>query len=318
MNFEFRTVIVALACFAGAGLVIGALVPWFTWRTIAGAAETRARRLAHLRLWPAATGVVMGVAATAAFAVFESRLPRESVSDLVIGLAAIGLLLLIASVWRLYRLISTTHQAARSWFASAEDITFAGVEVPAKSVDTAFPIVAVIGLFKPTLVIARSVVAACTAGELRAILAHERSHISRWDNVRRLAMMATPDVLSWLPVSARLFSKWNEATEEAADDDAAREQKDGHLYLASALLKVARLAQDAPAPLNVPASALYSGGSLEGRVRRLLDGATVPVTRGIDTVKLLFVMALAVVVVVTAAQLPGVHDWLETLVHTLP
>lgn len=318
MNFELRTLIVALASFAGTGLTLGAIVPWLAWRQQPAAAETRARRLARLRLWPAAAGVVMGLAATAAFLVFESRLPREAVSDLVIGFASIGAFLFVASVWRLGQLLVATRRTARGWFESAQPAVFDGIDIPANSVDTPFPIVAVIGLFRPTLVVARSVLAACTPAELQAILAHERSHIRRRDNLRRLAMMASPDVLSWLPVSARLFGAWNDATEEAADDDAARAQPQGHLHLASALVKVARLAEYAPAPPNVPASALYSGGGLEGRVKRLLDGAPLPAVRGIDTLRMLLICSVALAVVVAAAQLPGVHDWLETIVHTLP
>jgi hypothetical protein len=318
MNFELRTLIVALASFAGTGLIVGAIVPWLSWRTVPSAAETRARRLARLRLWPAASGVVTGLAAIAAFLVFESRLPRESVSDLVIGFALIGSLLFVASAWRLCRLLLATRRTARGWFESAEPIAFDGVDIPARSVDVSFPIVAVIGLFRPTLVVARSVLAKCTAEELRAVVAHERSHIGRRDNLRRLAMMAAPDVLSWLPVSARLFDRWNEATEEAADDEAGKAQADGRLHLASALVKVARLAEHAPAPLNVPASALYSGGSLESRVRRLLDGPARPVAPHVDAIKMLAVFSIAIAVIIAAAQLPGVHDWLETIVHTLP
>ena len=318
MNFELRTLIVALAAFAGTGLIVGALVPWLARRTAPVAAESRARRLTRLRLWPAASGAVMGLAATAAFLMFESRRPRESVSGLVIGLAAVGAALIVASAWRWVRLVMATREAARGWCASAEPVSLPGIAVPARTVDAAFPIVAVIGLFKPTLIIARSVLTSCTTDELRAILAHEQSHLNRRDNLRRLAMTATPDLLAWLPTSSRLFSAWCEATEEAADDDAASDQRDGRLHLASALVKVARLAANATTPATVPAAALYSGGSLEGRVRRLLDRSALPRARQFGTLKLLAALSFAVAVVVFAAQLPGVHDWIEAALHTLP
>lgn len=318
MNFALRTLIVSLASFAGTGLVVGALVPWLARRTPPAAAESRARRLARLRLWPAASGAVMGLAATVAFLMFESRRPRESVSGLIIGLAAVGAVLMIASAWRWYRLVHATHRAARGWFASAEPVALPGIDVPARTVDAAFPIVAVVGLFKPTLIIARSVLASCTTDELRAILAHEQSHLSRRDNLRRLAMTATPDLLAWLPTSARLFSAWCEATEEAADDDAAGSQQDGRLHLASALVKVARLAASATTPVSVPAAALYSGGSLEGRVRRLLDRYPLPRARQFGTVNLLVALSIAAAVIIVAAQMPSVHAWIETALHTLP
>ena len=280
MNFELRTVIVALAAFAGTGFVVGALVPWLAYRHTPVNAESRARRLARLRLWPAICGMVTGLASTAAFLTFESRRPREAVSDLIIGLSALGAMLFLAALWRLARLMWATHRIERRWAQSAQPTTFAGVDAPAKIVDESFPIVAVVGLFRPTLVVARSVLAVCTPEELRAILAHERSHIGRRDNLRRLAMTATPDLLSWLPASGRLFEVWNEATEEAADDEAALDHEDGRFNLASALVKVARLAAHSPTPLNLPASALYSGGGLENRVRRLGEQVTIKTRAG--------------------------------------
>ncbi len=143
--------------------------------------------------------------------------------------------------------------------------------MPALAVTAPFPIVAVLGLRRPTLVIARSVLAACTPDELRAILAHEQGHIDRRDNLRRLLLAVSPDVVAWLPASDRLFAEWSSAAEEAADDDAARAGAAGRLHLASALMKVARLATGHAAADVMPASALYCGHNLDGRVRRLLE-----------------------------------------------
>lgn len=316
MSFALRTLIVAFASFAAAGLVVGTIVPWLACRRGPAVAAERARRLARLRLLPAASGVVVALAATGAFLIFESRAPRESVSWIVIGFAACGAALVATSAWRWCLLSLATHRATRRWFATAERVQIDGMATPAVAVDTTFPIVAVVGLFKPTLVIARSVLASCSPDELRAILAHEQSHLNRRDNLRRLAMTATPDVLAWLPASARLFAAWCEATEEAADADAARVHDDGRLHLASALVKVARLATGSAAAPAVPAAALYTGENLDSRVRQLLAPPLTPVPRGFDAWNLLILLAIAIIVL--AAQTPGVHGWLETAVHALP
>jgi len=131
--------------------------------------------------------------------------------------------------------------------------------------------VAVVGMLRPRLIIARSVLAACPEDELHAILAHELHHVERRDNFRRALLVMLPDPLTLLPASRRLLADWREAGEDAADECAERLGEGGRPALAQALLRVARLANAADAPATMPASALYGGGSLERRVRRLLE-----------------------------------------------
>jgi len=82
-------------------------------------------------------------------------------------------------------------------------------------------------------------------------------------------MIAAPDPLALLPTSDRMLRDWAAMAELSADDAAGQEQSD-RLHLASALVKVARLATTPPEAL--PASTLYRGEPIAERVRRLLDG----------------------------------------------
>src|SRR4029434_7793108 len=157
-------------------------------RATSGAASDRALLLARLRLLPAASALVASVAATTAFLVFESRKPHESISWSMIGLAICGALLLGMSLWRSYRLAIATRRTTRAWFAHAQPIALDGIDAPALAVEAGFPIVAVVGLLRPRLIIARSVIGSCTPDELRAVLAHEQGHLNRHDNLRRLAL----------------------------------------------------------------------------------------------------------------------------------
>src|SRR5436190_13050489 len=216
MNFEWRTIAIGLAAFAATGLLASTLVPLFAFRIESTSARLRARRLARLRLLPAVGGVAVGLTTIAAFLAFESRKPKESVSEVVVALAAFAVLLLASALWRWGRLAIATRRITKDWRAAAEPIALDGINAPALAVSTTFPIVAVVGVFKPTLIIARSVLAACSGEELRAVIAHEQGHVNRRDNLRRLLLTATPDVLAWTPMSARLFSAWCEASEEAA------------------------------------------------------------------------------------------------------
>ena len=156
--------------------------------------------------------------------------------------------------------------------SQAQPVTLAGISAPALVVDSDFPVVTVVGLRRPRLVIARSVLESCSDEELRAILAHEQGHIDRHDNLRRLLLSIAPDVLNWLPVSAKMFAAWRDAAEEAADDDAARTGADGRLRLASALVKVARLA---------PAAGVHDADARERAVsRREPRASRAPAARG--------------------------------------
>ena len=317
MSFELRTLVVGLAAFAGAGLLASALVPLLASRANKFSGGVRAIFLARLRLLPAASAVLVSIAATTAFLIFESRKPDESVSSSMVAFAGAGALLLALSAWRWYRLAVTTRRTMRAWFASAEPIALDGIGAPAFAVDTSFPIVAVVGLWRPRLIIARSVLATCTADELQAVLAHEQGHLNRRDNLRRLALTATPDVLAWLPISARMFAAWYDAAEEAADDEAERAHQGGRLHLASALLKVARLAAGTNPPPMVPAAALYTGSNLESRVRRLLAPAE-PASSARPNTTALAAFACAAAALAVATGTPTVHEWIEAAIHLLP
>jgi hypothetical protein len=85
-----------------------------------------------------------------------------------------------------------------------------------------------------------------------------------------------PDALAWLAFSSRAAQQWSDAAEYAADSAAARGWPAARLSLASALVRVARLAPPNPAPAVIPVTALYRGENLEARLRRILDGAHAP------------------------------------------
>jgi Zn-dependent protease with chaperone function len=169
-------------------------------------------------------------------------------------------------------------------------------------------------------VIARSVLQACTPQELEAVLAHEKGHIDRRDNLRRLLMYAAPDAVAWLPGSAHLASAWRRALEEAADDEAAAVGEEGRLALAAALVKIARLAAGMPSQRLMPVSTFHCGDSIDTRVRRLLepreDAAGAAVTDGHQALRM--TLAIAGLIAVSMLALRAVQALVEVAVHTLP
>jgi Zn-dependent protease with chaperone function len=314
MTFEARIAVIGLAAFAATGLVATCLVALVAKPLVTGPAMTRARRLAALRLMPSIAAVAAGTLATLSFVFFEPRRPGEEIGTVFPVFATLGLALLATAVWRGAGVVRATRKLMREWVVRPEPIALDGISIPAVAVDASFPIVAVDGIIRPRLIIARSVLASCSEEELRAVLAHEQGHIDRRDNLRRLLITCAPDVINWLPSSGRLFAAWREATEEAADDAASRAGADARLRLASALIKVAKLAP-APAPTFIPTSALYCGERLEGRIRRLLEpfgGHNEPGSTWRSRLTLVFGVGASVLV------LEGIHTVIETAIHTLP
>jgi len=197
----------------------------------------------------------------------------------------------------------------------AEALHLPGVSIPAYAVVSPFPIVAVVGVIRPRLVVARSVLESCTPEELQAILAHEQHHLDRRDNASRVWFAAAPDLLAWLPISRRMSAAWQEASEEAADDAAARLGETGRVALAQALIRVARLAPARQHVQELPVSALYRGEDLDRRIRRLLSP---PAISADDSSLWQQRIAVITVVVGCAMTLHFVHALFEAAVTFLP
>jgi len=183
--------------------------------------------------------------------------------------------------------------------------------MPAFAIEETFPLVAVAGILKPTLFVAERVLRECTADEVAAMVSHECAHVSARDNVKRLLIRACPDVFG---APRQLDRAWQAAAEEAADARVAIVNPRARLDLAQALIHVARLA---PASAPALASAFYLGGSIEDRVRRLVDPpAASPAPSPWMRLAVPAVVGCLVLAIVLAA--PAVHDVMEEAVRFLP
>jgi Zn-dependent protease with chaperone function len=314
VTFEVRLAVLVLAAFATASLTVSVLVPWLAGRIALARPRSTATAITTVRLLPAGAGLLAATIAGASFLIFEERARIETTGVLLQALALLTLLLAAAFAVRWYLITRQTRHLIARWLPHARRIVLGGARVPAYVVASEFPLIGVVGLVRPKLVVAQSVLDACTPEELDAILAHEQAHIERRDNLWRALLMAAPDLLSWLPISRRLQSAWHAATEEAADDCAGRLGQFGRPLLAQALVKVAGLAVSRLEPRDLPATALYRGDDIERRVRRLLapEGAAARPRRAWRVG-----LALAGATLI-AANLDTVHLILEAAVHGLP
>jgi beta-lactamase regulating signal transducer with metallopeptidase domain len=251
------------------------------------------------------------------FAIFEPRSSDETIGVVLMVFAALAILLVVQAIGRLMSLVARSKAAIRPLLATGTPVTIEGIDAPALAIDALFPVVAVVGLRRPTLIIARSVLDACTPDELGAIVAHEAGHIRRRDNLTRLLMAVTPDFVAWVPGWKRsVAAAWHEAAEDAADDCADALGPSGRLHLAEALLRVVKLAPAGTAPIVLPTSALYRGEDLGRRVRRLLVPPTHEGRKVHSAARRLLTVSAALTACVFA--LHGIHELVEVAVAFFP
>jgi Zn-dependent protease with chaperone function len=265
---------VALASYAVFNIAfsIAVAAAWrLRFRSRVSTAAAHARTLVRLRLSPIVAALILTAALVVpAFVMFEPVRESEDTGPLLIVLAliAIGQLAGAAAIAAATSL--RTHAAAQHWLRGGVPLDVdppAGV--PAYAIDSLAPIVALVGVFKPRLVAARCVIDACTAGELTAIVAHERGHLQARDNLKRWLMACAPDALRWTPLHYEIERAWHDAAEDAADDAATGSDAASRVDLAALLVKIARLAP-APAWRDATVSPFVEPGGLDRRVRRLL------------------------------------------------
>ena len=111
--------------------------------------------------------------------------------------------------------------------------------MPVYRVENGASLLAVTGIFRPRIFVAREITEVLSPDELRAALAHEMAHISSCDNLKQLLLKITRPP-RWLKALYSADAEWTRVSEIAADHGALA---DGAtvLDLSSALIKVGRL-----------------------------------------------------------------------------
>ncbi|HWI18318.1 MAG TPA: M56 family metallopeptidase, partial [Vicinamibacterales bacterium] len=271
-----RTLLIVTVCF-GAYALLDLAVSAFVailWRTRAVAPadlppQARARRLLLLRLVPVMTAAAITLAVVApAFAIFEPAGHEEEMGP-VMGLLAIAAVArLSVAIVLAARSLWLTARFERAWLHESDAID-APSGLRAYAVHSPTPIIALVGIFAPKLIAARSVIESCTPEELSRIVAHERGHLHSRDNFKRWLMASLPDALRWTPIHHEIVDAWHHAAEDAADDATTSGEAAERAELAALLLKIVRLTPQ-PAWTTAVVSPFVEGRGLERRVKRLL------------------------------------------------
>lgn len=178
-------------------------------------------------------------------------------------------------------------------------------------VETAQPFALTVGIFRPRAVVSSGLANRMPSSLLDAVLAHERGHVERRDNLLKLAA-ATFATLHLRGVRAAIRDDLALACEQACDRNAAESVGDA-LLVADAILAAERIMGGAPATATASAfSSSLGGPAITARIEALLETQT---GHEAGSHKLVVgTIAAALVALVAAVPL---HDAIETLVSLL-
>lgn len=304
------------------------------WRLMAqparrATASTRAKILFTMRVGPPVLALVtvLGLVIPA-YVVHEPRASGEVVSGKLALLAFLSLSGVVLAIWRGLKSWFVTRNLLRQWLEGARRIHIPAVSIPTFCIEHPFPVIAVVGLFRPRLFVARQVLNSLTDEEMRAALAHESGHLEAHDNLRRLAIRACKDMLTIVPCGQSLDQAWAENAEVAADEAAARRGSAVALNLASALIEIARMVPAGGRP-TMPIAAFLLGdeaAGVKGRVKRLLDLAGESIrekrtsskfVRWVTRSAMVSSLLLTILFLMHSSALTEMHDAIEQAVRIL-
>ncbi len=255
---------------------------------------------------------------------FEPRATSEMMSLRLVMLAALGVLALMAMGIRAVKIVRATMLVQEQWRRCSKKLHLDGIDAPVYCLDGPRSVLAVLGVFQPEIFVARQVAQALSPDELSAAIAHERAHVSSFDNLKQLFLKVVRPP-RWLNILRMPETDWTNASEIAADE-AALAAGVSALDLSGALVKVARLSShQAVVGDAIAASHLLpvaSGSAVKARMshlQELLEGENSSCHAGKRNGKhgmlfLLILPAIAYAICVNGV-LPWVHEALESLVR---
>lgn len=267
----FNEAILTLAWFAAINVAvsIAVLIAARFFGDTVGANPARARRLALARLAPSVIGAI------GAFGLFlpahlKLEPPRsdEWLGPWTVSVGMCGIVLVLRSA---FQLAETWRRSARLVRDSGRDITrgrLCMTEVPL------LPGIALAGIMRPRILVGEPARRLLSEEELDVALAHELAHQQTGDNLTRVLMRCAPDFLAGTRTADRLETLWAGEAECLADATAVGGSPTRAALLASALVKIGRLAVG-ESRWSPEWSALHHPALLEVRVRRLVSGLAV-------------------------------------------
>ena len=295
-------------------------------------ARTRAEILFVMRIGPPVIAIVAIVAfMIPSYYMYEPAVTDERVSLKLAALAAVSAIGIGLAFWRGLRSWLATRSLLKQWLATSTPIKLDAIAIPTFILqDHSFPLIAVVGAFRPRLFIASHVLDSLSEEELAAAIAHEYGHLDARDNFKRSVMRMSRAALLIIPCGRWLDRAWSESSESAADEHAAQQSSHVALDLASALVRIARMipkgqSQTLPAPVSGFLMTPDAPG-VKVRVNRLVElastdprllGSSAPLFRFIPWFVLATVVVVSVMIESRPQVLAVVHQFVEHVVAFL-
>ena len=148
---------------------------------------------------------------------------------------------------------------------------------------------AVVGVFKPVLLLPAGIVERMTAEQLQCILIHELSHIRRRDNLAATVYMAAETLFWFYPLVHWIGKRLIEERERACDEEVLRLGHEPLIY-AEGILSICKSYIEAP----LRCISGVTGSDLRRRIHMILSGA---MAADLNIAKKLFLAAAATWVV---------------------
>ena len=271
--YMLRLVVLSLGCFylihTAFAIGMNMLSPWILTLAQRRNSSSAARLLLSARLLPSAAAILLvaGICVPS-YLWLEPETGVEQVGLGCLAMAIFGAVSWLIAAQRGLRAIVFSMRYARH----CPQLRLGNTRLCL--IQGAPGVFALAGILRPRLVISRDVVHQLSHAEMAAALRHERAHATSHDNLKRLLLLLSPDVLPvhLLRGLSALENAWMRFTEWSADDRAVDGDSRRSVSLAGALVRVARMRT--PAEISPLATSLVaSAGDLEARVNRLLNPA---------------------------------------------
>lgn len=241
----------------------------------------------------------------------------ETISLPLLAGALLSLLPVLAGLRRGISMFLRTRDRLRLWRGQSEPPSNALAPFEVVEVRSGDLSLCVGGYLRPTIYASTDVVRSLDPEEWRAALAHEVSHATARDPLRRLGMEACPDFLQLLGLDRPWTLAFARACEFAADARASEGRPEVALDLASALVKVARLQslfpERAAGFVDVAVSPAFSSrADLQARIEALANPpARVGGENRVSGAPFLFAAALIVMAGLGGVASEAVHELTE-------
>ena len=282
--------------------------------------SSAARFLFALRMAPLVLTLIVVLAfCIPSYLWLEPQASGEKVGFLCVFTALLGVAVWALSLLRVTGAVRGTSRYLHECERHGRKINVRGADSSALLLADRTPVMAVAGIFRPQLVVSRTVMRGLSAEQRDAALSHERAHCESGDNLKRFLILLAPEAFPWIPTLRSLDRGWSKFTEWAADDQASAGDPQRALSLASALVRVAKMGSR-PRPTYLSCSLVGGDKELSDRVDRLLRPQPRPGKPVRELVALLTsVSALAgsalAIMMIWPSSLSLVHQALEHLVH---